>query len=351
MILFGFSDIRQEDAQRVADVLRSGWLVNGPVVEEAEKMFSQYTGARFAVAMNSCTAALHAACAYLRKKKGRLTLKIPDITHVATAHAAILAGHRVKLVDVDGKDGMMLPKLIDGREIVVHLAGQPCEEVTPQTIEDCAHALGTKFKDGTHAGTRGLCGCFSFYPTKHVTTAEGGMLITNNQKLAEFARLFRAFGISTPPEKRRFVAEYDSYFVAPNYRMPDVLAALLIGQLKRFEENKKHRETIARIYHENLGSCVDLPSWRKGTSWFIYQIQTTPQKRDSLIAYLKEKGIQTSIHYRRPLSAMSSYRGHHRCPKARLFAGRVVSLPVHLGISADNAQTVVDTIKDYLSHF
>ena len=123
-----------------------------PVTRELEEHFSDFTGAAYAVAMNSCTACLHAAAVYLRQKAGKKKLNVPEITHVATAHAVRLAGMRVGLIDVDPLDGIILPEYVNGNEIVVHLAGQTCENVTPHTIEDCAHALGARFSDGRHVG-------------------------------------------------------------------------------------------------------------------------------------------------------------------------------------------------------
>ncbi|MDD5440349.1 MAG: DegT/DnrJ/EryC1/StrS family aminotransferase [Candidatus Omnitrophica bacterium] len=346
MIKFGSVDITDDDRARLLKVLDSGWLVNGPVVKELERLFKGFTGAAHAVAMNSCTACLHAACVFLKERRKKKKLKVPDITHVATAHAVRLSGMSVDLVDVDEKDGIILPEYVDGNEVVVHLAGQPCEAVRKDTIEDCAHALGTRYKDGSHVGTRGLCGCFSFYPTKHITSGEGGMLVTNDPELAAFAGKFRAFGITTPPEDRKLPADYDSLFAAPNYRMPDILAALLIGQIERFEENRRHRGAVASVYQENLKDCAVLPTWREGTSWFIYQIQA--EKRDALIAHLAGNHIETSIHYRRPLSAMTAYKARAVNKNARAFAERAVSLPVHKNISEKDAFMIAGCIKGFL---
>ncbi len=345
MIKFGHTDIRKNDIDRLIKTLRSGWLVNGPVTEKLEKIFCEFTGSSYAVAMNSCTACLHTACVFLKKHLGKKTLKIPDITHVATAHAARMAGLNVKLVDVDPVDGIILPRYVDGNEIIVHLAGQPCGKIHKYTVEDCAHSLGTTYKDGSHAGTKGLCGCFSFYPTKHITSAEGGMLITNNRILAEFARKFRTFGITSSPGERKRPADYDSLFVAPNYRMSDVLAALLIGQLQRFDQNRLHREKIAETYHNGLKDAVVIPSWRNGTSWFIYQV--VAGKRDKLSLYLRKNGIQTSIHYRTPLSRMTAYKTGVKIKNSVEFSGKVLSLPVHMGVKKKDAIKIVSLIRRF----
>jgi len=347
MIRFGHTDIRASDIRRVKDVLRSGWLVNGPEVKKVEALFCGMTGAPYAVAMSSCTAALHAAYAYLKTRHHLTLIKVPDITHVASAHAAQLAGLRVKIVDVDPVDGIILPKFVTGAEVVVHMAGQPCEDIRPLTVEDCAHALGSRFSNGTHVGLRGLCGCFSFYPTKHITSAEGGMLITRNKRLADFSRRFRAFGITVAPEDRKKPADYDSIFVAPNYRMPDVLAAMLTGPLQRFESNRRHRERIAAIYRSGLPKDAQRPTGRPGTSWFIYQILV--KRRDALIAELSRQGIQTSIHYRRPLSQMKVYRKQKTGPNARRFSEHVVSLPVHLGVTPKDAQKIVSAVTHFFT--
>ena len=342
MIQFGHNNIQPEDINRCVSVLQSGWLVNGPVVEELEREFCHFTGASYAIAMNSCTACLHTACYFLKEKQGISKLKVPDVTHVASAHAVRMAGLEVELVDVDPQDGIMLPEHLTGEEVIVHLAGQPAAETTPNTIEDCAHALGSKYSNGEHVGTQGLCGCFSFYPTKHITCAEGGMLITNNRELMEFARLFRGFGIDRPPQFRSKPGEYDSLFVSPNYRMSDASASLLIGQLKRFEDNRQHRIKIARIYEEELKGVVERPSWRNGTSWFIYQIQT--ENRDGLVEFLKKKEIQTSVHYRRPLSQMSAYNDKPTGTNSQRFADTVLSLPIHQGIMESDAREIIQAI-------
>ena len=193
---------------------------------------------------------LHLACIAIGLKKGDEVI-VPAQTHAATAHAAELTGAKVIFADVDPINGNILVseilKKINKKTkciIIVHMTGYPCEmdkivnickKNNIKLIEDCAHAIGTKFQN-KHAGTFGTCGVFSFYPTKQITTGEGGILITNKKDLINKVKVLKALGVNTPPELRKKQGIYDVTNLGLNYRLTDFQAALAIGQILRYKK-------------------------------------------------------------------------------------------------------------------
>ena len=236
VVLFGRPCFSQKEISAAGKVLRSGWLVEGPKVAEFEENFGEYAGTRYAVAVSSCTAALHLSLLGLQIGHGDEVI-VSAQTHAATAHAVTFVGAKAVFADVSLKTGNVTAENIRGKInsktkaiMLVHFAGLSCDmnpilriagEHKLLIIEDCAHAFGGKYK-GKNVGSFGVCGCFSFYPTKQITTIEGGMLATNDEKLAQLARKQRSFGIDKPAWLRTSPGKYDITHIGYNYRMSDV---------------------------------------------------------------------------------------------------------------------------------
>ena len=287
-----------------------------------ENEIRKYTGAKYSVILSSCTAGLHLSCIAAGFKKGDEII-VPAQTHTATAHAVEHTGARTVLVDVEKKTGNIsyedfLRKVTKKTKglIVVHMAGYPCKiskflkfckRKKIKIIEDCAHALGSRIEK-KHVGNFGLSGNFSFYPTKQITTGEGGALVTNNKNIYQKVKMLKAFGIDKDINQRKKPGEYDVKNLGFNYRMTDFQAALGYFQLKRYSLNLKRRKEIAKRYIFNFKNNTNISHmpYSENCSFFIFQIFT--KNRNQLIAHLKEKKIGFSIHYPNPLNRMSYYK-------------------------------------------
>ena len=248
LIEFSGQDIIDIDIQAVNDVIKSGWLAHGKYSERLEELFCEYTGAKHATTVSNCTAGLHLSCRATEFGPGDEVI-VPAQTHTATAHAVEFTGAKAVFVDVNPLSGNILLNELEAKlcastkgVIPVHMAGQPCNMKDIRAfcdkndlvlIEDCAHAIGTTF-NGTHVGSFGITGCFSFYPTKQITTGEGGVVISNDEQIIEKVKKLKAFGIDTPPEMRIKPGVYDVKGLGYNYRMTDFQAALGVGQMERY---------------------------------------------------------------------------------------------------------------------
>ncbi len=322
MIKFSKNNISANDIKQVGKILNSGWLTHGKFTNLFESQLKKFTGAKYSVTLSSCTAALHLSCIAAGFKKGDDVI-VPAQTHTATAHAVEYTGARAILVDVENKTGNISFKKFTEKVtkktkgvIVVHMAGFPCEikkilkfcnKNKIKVIEDCAHGLGSQV-DKKHVGNFGISGCFSFYPTKQITTGEGGALITNNKKIYEKIKMLKAFGIDKDINQRSKPGVYDVKKLGFNFRMTDFQAALGYFQLKRYSSNLKRRHEIAKRYIQNFKSnqIIKHMPYSKDCSFFIFQIFTS--KRSKLIECLKEKKIQFSIHYANSLNKMTYYK-------------------------------------------
>ena len=367
---FSKPDIRQSDLSLVTKSIKSGWLTHGNNSKKFEKEFCNFTKVKFSTTVSSCTSGLHLACIALGLGKGDEVI-VPAQTHTATAHAAELTGAKVKFADVDPLNGNILISEIKKKItkktkclIVVHMAGYPCEmdkiidlckKKNIQVIEDCAHALGTTFKN-KHAGSFGVCGVFSFYPTKQITTGEGGILITNNKKFFEKIKILKALGVNTPPELRKKQGIYDVTHLGLNYRLTDFQAALAIGQLKRYKVNLKKRHDVAKKYIKIFSSLnkIQTQKFDKNHSYFIFQIFLPSEKiRNSVLKEFKIKNIGSSIHYATPVPLMSYYKKKYNLknknfPNAEKYGKTSISLPVHPFINNSMIKNIFTTIKEKL---
>tara|TARA_Y100000389_G_C17469590_1_gene529101 strand:+ start:2096 stop:3205 length:1110 start_codon:yes stop_codon:yes gene_type:complete len=366
LIKFSKINIEKKDLVTVKKIISSGWLTHGKYTNLFENELKKFTSAKYSVTVSSCTAALHLSCLALDFKKGDEVI-VPAQTHTATAHAVEYTGAKAVLVDVDSITGNIsynkFIKKVNRKTkgvIVVHMAGLPCEikkiinfcnKKKIKVIEDCAHALGTRI-DNKHVGNFGVSGCFSFYPTKQITTGEGGALITNNIKIYKKIKMLKAFGIDKDINQRSKPGVYDVKDLGFNFRMTDFQAALGYFQLKRYKKNLKRRHEIAKRYVNNLKSnknIVHMP-YSRNCSFFIFQIFT--KKRDKLISHLKEKKIQFSIHYANSLNKMTYYKKKYNL-KNKSFINAVeygltsISLPNYPKLKNKEVDYICNTINRF----
>ncbi len=355
--------------------LRAGWLTMGEEVVKLEQELREVTGARHAIAVCNCTAALQLASAALDIGAGDEVI-VPSLTFVASANAPRSLGAHVRLVDVIGPhDPTVDPEAIEAaitprtRAIfVVHYAGFPCrmddilelaEGHGIPVVEDAAHAVFGRHQ-GRTLGTLGRVGCFSFYSNKNITCGEGGALVTDDDRLAARLRLLRSHGMTTPTlDRHRGIAtSYDVVMPGYNMRLDEIRAALLRAQLCKLPGYLKRRRELFRLYAEALaGSAVELP-FRGGR--FERELDETavhilpvllPEGRDraSVMARLKAAGIQTSIHYP-PVHRFASYRdGGDALPRTDAIADRELTLPFYPALPDAHVQLVVEALLESLS--
>lgn len=349
-IKFSGSDITSSDLKDLNKVIKSGWLAHGEKTEVFESKFSEYTNSKYSIAVSSCTSGLYILAKLADFKKGDIVL-VPSVTHTATAHAIKLTGAKVKFVDVDASNGNISVKDLKKKHsskvkgiVIVHLLGRSAwtkefdqfiKKVNLSVIEDCAHALGTKNFDGTHVGSKGIGGSFSFYPTKQITTGEGGMITTNSRKIYNLAKKLRAFGIDKNPSERVIPGLYDVEDLSLNFRMTEFQASLGINQITRYDSNLSHRKKIAKLYDFYLSknNNILLPRISKDDSYFVYQFLVDKNlSRNDVILELKKNGVPVSIHYATPLHRMSYYNKENKnlnLYSSDSYTNKCISLPVH----------------------
>lgn len=377
-IPFGKPQIDEETIQEVTGVLRSGWLTHGPKSKEFEEKFAEYCGSKYAIAVGSCTAALHLSLKALGITKGDEVI-VPAQTHVATAHAVMYTGATPVFADVETETYNIslesIKEKITGKTkaiMPVHFAGQPCkmdeimkiaDEHGLYIVEDAAHALGAKYKGKTVGSLGTEAACFSFYPVKHITTGEGGILATDNKEIAEKATLTRAFGITRSTWERTTVHRpwhYEVEDIGFNYRMTEIGSAMGLGQLKKNDSFNNTRARNAGILEKGLGSIkgIELPAAIDDIehAYLFYQILVNKDakvQRDDLIPKLKELGVGTSVHYPVPVHLMPVYRdlfGYKEgsLPGAERVSKEAISLPVHPGVNEEDMEYIVSTMKSLL---
>lgn len=373
---FGKPIIGDEERQALLDVLDGSILVHGPRAGTFEHDFAAYTGAPHAVSVGSCTAGMHLVYFSLGFGPGDEVI-VPAQTHTATAHAVELVGAKPVFVDAEERTGNIdldrIEAAITPRTkaiTVVHFLGEPVDmdRVTAIArahglfvLEDCALAIGTRWK-GTHAGLLGDAGVFSFYPVKHMTTSEGGMVITRHADLADRLRRQRAFGVDRSHGERSLPGSYDVTMLGFNYRMSELEAAIGIEQLKRVDGFLAKRRANFHALAEGLAGLPGvtvLPASEgdRQASWYCLQAVLAPNlldRRDALAQGLKDRGIGTSVYYPRPVPYMTFYRERYgyagtEYPVADWISRGSISLPVgpHLGTS--DMQRIAAAFRDALA--
>lgn len=348
-----------EEIEAVNRVMRTGMLAQGPRVATFEEQFAEYCGVRHAIAVNSGTAALHAALICAGIGPGDQVI-VPTFSFFATASCVSICGATPVFVDVDPDTFTIDPAGVAGavtdrtRAVIgVHLFGQPfdadpiteiCENHHLALIEDAAQAHGARYH-GKKVGGLGKAGCFSFYPTKNMTTGEGGMVTTDDETYAATIRRFINHGQSE---------KYRHTMIGYNYRMTDIGGAIGGEQLKKLPGFNEKRVTNAAYLdaHITLPGLIT-PVTLPGTDpvYHQYVVRVTPDcvlSRDELSQYLRDHGIGTAVHYPIPIHQQPVYLEAGRlasCPVAERLCGEVLSLPVHPGITEPMLETICETIN------
>jgi perosamine synthetase len=362
MIQINAPQIDQEEINAVVRVLKSGILTHGigagPKVNEFEKSFSKYVKAKHAIAMNTGTSALHSALATIGVKAGDEVI-LPSFTFVATAEVVVWCRAKPVFADIDPVTYTISPKAVEKAVtkktkaiIPVDLYGMPADlkpirEVADKhglkIVEDAAQAHGATYK-GKPPGAYADAACWSFYGSKNMTTGEGGMLTTNDDKIAEFSKYIRSHG-----EKQK----YTSLMLGHNYHMPEIEAAIGCVQLKKLPKLVAKRRANAKRLTEGLKKTknLQLPTEPEGfkCSWYLYTARlknATSEKRDKLVDKLKENGIGAFVCYVNPIHTMQFYRkfGKYRLPETEKASKQVFSLPVHPGVTPKQIDFISDTV-------
>lgn len=378
IIPYGRQDITDADIQAVTEVLKSDFLTQGPKVEEFENAFASYIGAKYAVAVNNGTSALHLSALSLDVTKGDKWLTSP-ITFAASGNCILYCGGSVDFVDIDPLTLTMdLNQLEDKVKaggysgvVPVDFAGYPvhledvkfiAEKYGLKIIEDACHAPGAAFtgKDGNKYfsgdGSFADTAIFSFHPVKHIACGEGGMVTTNDQKLAAKMRQLRTHGITKDPN---FLGKNDGgwymemQMLGYNFRMPDMLCALGTSQLRRAADGLKRRREIADFYFNNLQdlplNMIHVPE-HVDHAYHLFVIQT--EKRNELYEYLKSQGIFAQVHYV-PLHTMPYYQGlgfkPGDFPNSEKYYSQGLSIPMYPSITEEELRYVVDKIRTFLA--
>lgn len=388
MIPYGRQDITQADVDAVVDVLQSDFLTQGPQVPRFEETVASCSGAGHAVAVNSATSALHIACLALGLGPGDWLWTTP-ITFVASANCGLYCGAEVDFVDIDPRTYNLCPdalerKLVaaerDGRlpkvVVAVHLCGQACDMAAIhalairygfRVIEDASHAIGGKYRGEPIGNCRfSDVTVFSFHPVKVITTAEGGMALTNDPELAEKMALLRSHGITRDPTRMTHEPDGPWYYqqidLGYNYRMTDLQAALGISQMTRLDDYVCRRTELARRYDTLLADLPLSTPWQhpdSKSSWHLYVIRLQIEEqggagiaRRQVFESLREQGIGVSLHYI-PVHTQPYYQrqgfGVGDYPEAERYYAGAISLPIFQTMCEAQQDTVVAALHTALA--
>jgi perosamine synthetase len=376
MIPYGRQLIDEDDIRAVTEVLRSDWLTTGPKVAEFEQAVADYVGAKYAVAVSSGTAALHAAMYAIGIKFGDEVI-VPPITFAATANCIVYQRGTPIFADVDLDTLLLDPanaaeKITEKTKAIIGVdyAGQPCDwdqlreigdKYKLKLIADGCHAIGAEYK-GRRVGSLADMTIFSFHPVKHITTGEGGMITTNEPELAHRMRIFRNHGITTDHHQREALYSwfYEMVDLGYNYRLSDLQCALGISQLQKLPEFLERRREIAARYDEAFASFSGIiplavnPDVLHAFHLFVVKIDSCELDTDrkTLFTHLREKRIAVNVHYI-PIHLHPFYKdkfnyGQGLCPNAESVYEQIISLPIFPGMTDGDLETVVVEIKKML---
>jgi len=362
----------QEEEEAVLRVLRRKWLTMGEEIDALESEFASFCGVRHALAVSSCTAALHLANIASGVQPG-FEVICPSLTFAATVNAVIYAGGLPVFADITSEDDWTISpdailKKITPRTkaiVVMHYGGFACrmEEILNITrahkiavIEDAAHSPGSTYR-GSRLGAIGDISCFSFFSNKNISTGEGGMICTDNDEYARQIKSVRSHGMTsgTVDRHRGHAFSYDVTALGYNYRLDEIHAALGRVQLKKLEEGNSLRRQAARCYKNGLKQIkeIKIPFAERRdeeANYHIFPILLADSvDRLDLMSYLREKGIQTSIHYP-PVHSFSFHRRHFKAPDMPLteyVAAHELTLPMYVGITYEQIDFIIDALSSY----
>lgn len=356
-------------------VMNSGWLTTGKETTLFEKNFNKYKKSKYALALNSCTAALHLSLLLLNLKKNDEVIT-SALTFSSTINSIVMSGGKPVLADVSLKDQNIDPDDIERKItkktkaiLIVHFAGRPCEmdkimkiikKYKLKLIEDCAHSIESKYK-GKHLGTFGTFGCFSFYATKNLSIGEGGMMVTSNKKLYNKARVLSLHGMDKAAWNRYGKQGYRHYDVSEigyKYNLMDLLSSIGIVQLKKINQNLKKRKKIWDLYFKNFQQqSFEMPAkWDSKImqhSYHLFNIFLNKKRdgisRDEAILLLHKKKIGVGIHYR-SIPEHSIYNKKFKWkvddyPNAKKIGRETLSLPLSPSLSKNEVLKVIKSIN------
>lgn len=384
MIPYGRQDIWQSDIDAVVAVLQSDYLTQGPQVPHFEQAVIQHVGVKHALAVNSATSALHIACLALELGPGDWLWTTP-VTFVASANCGLYCGAQVDFVDIDPRTYNLCPqaleaKLIDAEKtgklpkvlVAVHLCGCPCDMAAIQAlgkkygfkiVEDASHAIGGKYK-GKFIGNCDFSDItvFSFHPVKIITTAEGGMALTNSDELAAKMVLLRSHGITRDPEQMTHAPDGPWYYqqidLGFNYRMTELQAALGVSQMQRLDEYVARRHELAQRYDQLLDDLPVTTPWQQPDAYsglHLYvirlQLEKITKTHREVFEALREQGIGVNLHYI-PVHLHPYYQrmgfkiGAY--PQAEKYYAEAISLPMYQTLNHIQQDQVVATVRKVL---
>jgi UDP-4-amino-4,6-dideoxy-N-acetyl-beta-L-altrosamine transaminase len=381
MLPYGRQSIDDDDIAAVTQALRADFLTTGPTVEAFETAFAQTVGAQHAVACSNGTAALHLAMLALDVQPGEVVIA-PSVTFLATANCARFVGAEVVFADVDPASGLMTPATLeealtrlDGRRLravlPVHLRGDTAElpalealakSAEAVLVEDAPHALGSSLKFGNTVERVGDCAhsamaTFSFHPVKTIATGEGGMVTTNDARIAERLRRLRSHGMIRPEGGDPWW--YEMPEIGFNYRMPDILCALGLSQLAKLDRFAARRRALAARYEEALKPLAPLvvqaarPDWSDPVLHLMVALIDFPAAgltRREVVEALRVRGVGTQVHYI-PVHTQPYYReryGELELPGAQAWYERCLSLPLYPGMADEDVDHVVMALAEVL---
>ena len=373
-IPYGRQWIDEDDINAVVEVLKGDWITQGPKIDEFEKSIAKYVGAKYAVAFNSGTSALHAALFAAGIGEGDEVITTP-ITFVATSNAAMYLGAKPVFVDIDMNSYCIdVNKIEDAITektkaiIPVDFAGYPVnmseiKEIADRyklvVIEDAAHALGAK-RYGRMVGQEADMTMFSFHPVKHITTGEGGVIVTNNKEYYEKMRMFRTHGIT---KDKNFLTKdegpwyYEMHFLGYNYRITDIQCALGISQLRKIEKFIERRNEIAHVYDEAFKNELFIrvppkPNYKDSRhAYHIYPLLLDEKiDRKRVFTTLRERGVLCQVHYI-PVHLQPYYRkrfGYREgtLENAEEFYKREITIPLFPKMSDEDVNYVIEKVKE-----
>jgi len=386
MITYGRQEITEADITEVEKVLRSDFLTQGPIVPKFEQSVADYCGASHAIAVNSATSALHIACLALDLGPGDWLWTSPN-TFVASANCGRYCGADIDFVDIDAKTynisvDALSEKLIQAKKlgklpkivVPVHFSGQPCDmpaihELSKhygfKIIEDASHAIGSSYNQiKVGSCTHSDITVFSFHPVKIITTAEGGMALTNDKDVANKIYRLRTHGITSDKIKmeerpKDEIWNYQQIDLGFNYRMNDIQAALGLSQMKRLDKYVKRRQEIAKHYDNTLKKLPLVIPWQSPSNYSSYHLYTilikknlTQKTQRQVYDELIKKNIGVNLHYipvhRQPYYENLGFKKNN-FPQAENFHREVLSIPIHPSLKEEQQSYVIETLKGILT--
>lgn len=366
-------NFNEQEVQAATETIRSGWISTGPKCEELERLFTEMWNVKYAVSLSNCTDALHLACIVCGIKEGDEVL-CPSLTFAASVNCIRYVGAIPVFCDIKAVDDINIsPEDIEKKItpktkaiIVVHMAGFPADmesirEIAQKyhlkVIEDACHGPLSEYK-GKKLGTIGDVGCFSFFSNKNISTGEGGMIITNNEKYAAMIKLLRSHGMTTMSYQRAkgHATAYDIVDLGYNFRMDDIRASIGIVQLKKLQADLQKRVSV-RDYYLNALSDIEqiVIPFAKNTEFVSNYImpvvlkESNKETRDELRDYLHKAGIQTSNHYP-PIHKFSIYKDlGAELPVTEYVCDNEITLPMYAALTNSDIDFITDTIKSFFN--